>query len=162
MASSSGSGKRPFWMHQAVEYLLGGVLVAQGLQSPDPLVPTLAGVLVLANACTVRDGALSAFRVLSRATHRVLDVVVIAAVLVLAVQPWLAVDSGARIVMVGIAAVMAFVWWQSSFAEKAKREATRAAMAAEGGRSTDIGRRAGRLVGDGINAARRFERRKKT
>ena len=158
VASSSGSGKRPFWMHQAVEYLLGGILVAQGLQSPDPLVPTLAGVLVLANACTVRDGALSAFRLLSRATHRILDVIVIAAVLVLAVQPWLTVDSGARIVMVGIAAVMAFVWWQSSFAEKAKREA----MIAEGGRSTDIGRRAGRLVGDGINAARRFERRKKT
>ena len=158
VASSSGSGKRPFWMHQVVEYLLGGVLVAQGLQSPDPLVPTVAGVLVLANACTVRDGALSAFRVLSRATHRILDVIVIAAVLVLAVQPWLAVDSGARIVMVGIAAVMAFVWWQSSFAEKAKRET----LVAEGGRSTDIGRRAGRLVGDGINAARRYERRKKT
>jgi hypothetical protein len=138
-------------MHQLVEYILGGVLVAQGLQSPDPAVPAIAGLLVLANACTVRDGALSAFRVVSRATHRVIDLVVIAAIVALAAQPWIAVDAGARIVMVGIAAVLAFVWWQSSFAEKQGR----AAMVSEGGRSTEIGQRAGRLVGDGINAVRR-------
>jgi len=150
-AVTSSTGKRPFWMHQLVEYILGGVLVSQGLQSPDPAVPAIAGLLVLANACTVRDGALSAFRVVSRATHRVIDLVVIAAIVALAAQPWIAVDAGARIVMVGIAAVLAFVWWQSSFAEKQGR----AAMVSEGGRSTEIGQRAGRLVGDGINAVRR-------
>jgi len=145
-------------MHQAVEYMLGGVLIAQGLQSPAPVAPSVAGLLVLANACTVRDGALSAFRLVSRAAHRIIDVVVIATVVLLAVQPWIEVDSGARIVMIALAAVMGFVWWQSSFAEKQRREA----MIAEGGRSTEIGRRAGRLVGDGINAAKRLERRKKS
>ncbi len=145
-------------MHQAVEYLLGGVLVAQGLQSPAPVAPSLAGLLVLANACTVRDGALSAFRLVSRSAHRIIDVVVIAAVVLLALQPWTEVDSGARIVMIGIAAVMGFVWWQSSFAEKQRRET----MVAQGGLSTEIGRRAGRMVGDGINAAKRLERRKKS
>jgi hypothetical protein len=145
-------------MHQAVEYVLGGVLIAQGLQSPAPVAPSVAGLLVLANACTVRDGALSAFRLVSRAAHRIIDVVVIAAVVLLAVQPWIEVDSGARMVMIALAGVMGFVWWQSSFAEKQRREA----MIAEGGRSTEIGRRAGRLVGDGINAAKRLERRKKS
>ena len=29
-------GKRPFWMHQLVEYILGGAMVATGLQSPSP------------------------------------------------------------------------------------------------------------------------------
>jgi hypothetical protein len=33
-------------MHQAAEYLLGGVLVAQGLQSPTPAIPALAGGLI--------------------------------------------------------------------------------------------------------------------
>jgi hypothetical protein len=148
-------------MHQVVEYVLGGALIAQGLQSPDPVPPSVAGLLVLANACTVRGGALSAFRVTSRATHRILDVVVIAITVGLALQPWIDTDSGARIVMIGIAAVLAFVWWQSSFVEKQSRQA-RDAISADDGRSTQIGRRAGRLVGDGINAAKRYERRKKS
>ena len=143
-------------MHQLVEYVLGGVLVAQGLQSPEPLAPAVAGVLVLLNAATVRGGALSAFRVVSRATHRVLDLVVIAATAVLAVQPWIDVDAGARIVMVGIAVVLAFVWWQSSFAEKVRRDAAAAVAAAgDDDRSIQIGRKAGRFVGDGINLAKR-------
>ena len=36
-----GVGKRPFWMHQLVEYILGVALVASGTQSPEPLVPLL-------------------------------------------------------------------------------------------------------------------------
>ena len=52
---------RPFWLHQAAEYLIGLVLVAQGLQSPTPVVPALAGGLVLVNAACV-DGPLGAFR----------------------------------------------------------------------------------------------------
>lgn len=143
-------------MHQIVEYVLGGALVAQGLQSPDPVAPSIAGLLVLANAASVRGGALSAFRVISRSTHRVLDLVVIAAVVVLAVQPVVDVDAGARVVMIGIAVALAFVWWQSSFVEKVKRSAaTSVAEAAPDDRSVQLGRRAGRLVGDGINVAKR-------
>ncbi len=141
-------------MHQLVEYVLGGVLVAQGLQSPQPVVPAVAGFLVLANASTVRDGALSAFRVVSRRTHRIVDVVVIIAIVLMAIQPWIEVDGGARIVVLAIAAVMGFVWWQSSFAEKQRRTT----VAGEGGVGTEIGRRAGRMVGDGINAAKRWKK----
>jgi hypothetical protein len=149
-------------MHQLVEYILGGVLVAQGLQSPAPVLPSAAGLLVLFNASTVRGGALSAFRLVSRSVHRVVDLVVIALIAVAAAQPWIRVDAGARVVMAGIAAVMAFVWWQSSFAEKTTRRARATAAAAtagdgtaDGDRSVQIGRTAGRLVGDGINLAKR-------
>ncbi len=141
-------------MHQLVEYVLGGVLVAQGLQSPQPVVPAVAGFLVLANASTVRDGALSAFRVVSRRTHRIVDVMVIIAIVLMAIQPWIEVDGGARIVVLAIAAVMGFVWWQSSFAEKQRRTT----VAGDGGVGTEIGRRAGRMVGDGINAAKRWKK----
>ena len=54
--------------------------------------------------------------------------------------------------MVGIALVHLFVWWHTSFAD-ARR--SRAAVSAEGGRSTEVGRIAGRLVGNGVNAVRR-------
>ena len=145
-------------MHQLVEYILGGVLVAQGLQSPQPVLPALAGALVMLNAATVR-GPWSAFRVVSRSMHRRLDLVVIVVVVVLALQPWVAVDAGARIVMVGVAGALGFVWWQSSFAEKPARGAAgRQPIGADGGRGTEIGRLAGRAIGDGINAAKRLKR----
>lgn len=145
-------------MHQIVEYLLGGALVAQGLQSPEPVAPALAGLLVLANAATVRGAALSAFRVVSRRVHRVLDLVVIAAVVVLAVQPWIDVDDGSRLVMLGIAAVLGFVWWRSSFAERVRPSV---ATGADGDdRGVRMGRAAGRFVGDGINAVKRTAARR--
>lgn len=151
--SDSARTKRPFWMHQLVEYVLGIVLIAQGLQSPTPAVPAIAGGLVVLNAAIVR-GPLSAFRVLSRRQHRIADIVVVAGVLVLAVQPAVDVDPTVRIVMAAIAGVMVFVWFQSNFTEKQRRG--RAPITAEGGRSTEVGRLAGRAVGDGINAARRL------
>ena len=72
---------RPFWLHQAAEYLIGLVLVAMGLQSLDPAVPTLAGGLVILNAALV-DGPLGAFRMFSRRAHRIVDLVVIGILLV--------------------------------------------------------------------------------
>lgn len=146
--------KRPFWMHQLVEYVLGIVLIAQGLQSPTPAIPAVAGGLVVVNTAIAR-GPLSAFRVFTRAQHRITDLVVMAVVFVLALQPAVEVDASVRVVMVVIAAVMAFVWFQSNFTEKAKR-GDRAAISAADGRGTEIGRLAGRAVGDGINAAKRM------
>lgn len=149
--------KRPFWMHQIAEYLLGGVLVAQGLQSPTPLMPAVAGGLIMANAAVVR-GPLSAFGLVARATHRILDVVVIVAIVAAAGQPWVSVEASSRVIMVVLAGVMAFVWWQSSFAEKVR---TRAPIPAEGARSTEIGRMAGRVVGDGVITVRRWKNARK-
>jgi hypothetical protein len=110
---------------------------------------------VMLNAAIVR-GPVAAFRVVGRATHRVLDVVVIAVVLVAAVQPVIDVESTARVVMAAIAGLMAFIWWQTSFAEKVRR---RPPISANDGRSTEVGRLAGRAVGDGVNMVRRMRKR---
>jgi hypothetical protein len=146
----AASTKRPFWMHQLVEYILGGSLVAAGLQSPTPLMPSLAGGIVLLHAAITR-GPLGAFGVIGRRTHRVIDVAVIALQVLAAVQPWITIDSGTRGIVACIAAVHIFVWWQSNFSERTKAPP----VSAEGGRSTEIGRIAGRLVGNGVNAVRR-------
>jgi hypothetical protein len=166
--------KRPFWMHQLVEYILGIVLIAQALQSETPALPAVAGgVIVLNAACS--QGALAAFRVIPRRTHRIVDVVVIALVVVLAVQPWATIESGARMVMIALAAVLGFIWWQSDFSgPKPRRAATSSGAAtgagratgatgatgtAAGDRSTDLGRVAGRAVGGGVNAVKRWTKR---
>ena len=188
------NGTRPFWLHQLVEYILGVTLVSQALQSPTPAVPAIAGAAMLVNAAVAR-GPLSAFRLVGRRVHRTLDLVVMALTAGLAVQPWVGIDPGARIIMLGIAAVHAFVWWQSDLSEPAPRAsrsrpaapapatpapaasaqpATSAPTAASSSptgttsaaprstaaddRSTEVGRAAGRAVGAGVRAVRRWTR----
>ena len=126
-------------------------MVAAGLQSPTPLVPSVIGGIIMLHAA-ITIGPLAAFRVISRGVHRVGDVGVIVLEVVGGAQPWISLDSGTRIVVIGIAFVHIFVWWNTNFAARAKSLPT---VSAEGGRSTEIGRIAGRLVGNGVNAVRR-------
>jgi hypothetical protein len=140
--------KRPFWMHQAVEYLLGGVLLAIGLQSPTPAVPATLGLLLAGHAAITR-GPLSAFRWIGPRLHRTVDGVLLALLVVGALQPWVDVDPGTRVIILGIAAVFGVVWRQSSFSERTKAPPP-------GDRAGDLGRRAGRAMGDTINAAKRM------
>jgi hypothetical protein len=148
-------GKRPFWMHQLVEYILGAALVASGLQSLTPAAPAVVGGVIILHAAMTK-GPLCAFRVIGRRLHRVIDIGVIAFELLVALQPWVSVDSSARTIIGAIAMVHAFVWWQSSFLERVKRQARAAAAnPVEGDRSHEIGRTAGRLVGGGVKMAKR-------
>jgi uncharacterized membrane protein YhaH (DUF805 family) len=155
-AADTSKPKRPFWMHQLAEYVLGAVLIAQGLQSPTPLMPAVAGGLFLANAAMAR-GPLAAFRGVSRSLHRVFDVVVIVAVIGLAAQPWASIEGSTRVIMVAIAAVMGFLSWQTNYVERVKSPRPR--ITAADGRGAEVGRLAGRMLGDGVNAARRLKKR---
>lgn len=149
--------KRPFWMHQFAEYLIGVVLVAQGFQSPTPVMPAIGGGLIIASVAIVR-GPFSAFGLVSRSLHRTLDLFVIAAVVLAGLQPWISVESTTRATMVVLAGVMAFIWKQSSFIEKPRRGTPSTPV---DGRSTEIGRMAGRAAAGGILAARRVKNSRK-
>ena len=144
------SSKRPFWMHQLVEYILGGSMIAAGLQSPTPAVPAVVGVIVMLHAA-ITIAPLGAFRVISRKVHRFVDIAVIGLEVAAGAQPWIDLDSATRFLVVGIAVVHLFVWWNTNFAMRVKS----ASVSTDGGRSTEIGRIAGRLVGNGVNAVRR-------
>jgi hypothetical protein len=145
-------GKRPFWMHQLVEYILGVALVASGAQSPTPAVPALLGGLILLNAALTK-GALGAFRAYGRKVHRVLDPVVILVCVGGAVQPWVSVESGGRAVIIAISVVHFVVFLGSSFHERPPK---RARTKPTGDRSTELGKSAGRVVGSGVKTARRM------
>jgi hypothetical protein len=146
--SNSDRVLRPFWLHQTAEYLIGLVLVAQGLQSPTPVIPALAGGLVLVNTACV-DGPVSAFHWFSRRTHRKFDLVVIAVIVFLAAMPFFDIDNTTRIVMAVIAVILAVVWWNSSFAAPAPRRREELVD-----RSEAIGRGAGRVAGNIARAVR--------
>lgn len=179
-ASVPGVVKRPFWIHQLVEYILGLALVSLGLQSPQPEVPAAMGLLILVNASIVRRAPLSAFRLVTKAQHRVLDIVVIGVLAVATIQPWVEMLTADRLTIGGIAFIMGVVWMRSSFTDRRRSPVTpvtpieapspAASPAASPGaspaasnpstdRSTEIGRTAGRAVGQGLHKARRLARR---
>jgi hypothetical protein len=139
-------GKRSFWMHQAAEYLIGGALVATGLQSPEPLVPTLVGTLIALNtACA--DGPLGAFRRVSRRLHRILDWLVLAVSIGASALPNL--DEATRIVMIMIVVVFAVVVWRTDYSPKQPRS-----VSSDPSRADDLGRQAGRVAGHAAARAR--------
>ena len=142
--------KRPFWMHQLVEYLLGIALVSQALRSSEPLVPAAAGALMALNAGIAR-GPLAALPKVSRPAHRILDLVVLAAVVTAALAGGERVGDTARWTMLGVAAVLAFMIWKTDYTTPVKRPP----VSAPSGRSEEIGRLAGRATGRAVNAARR-------
>jgi hypothetical protein len=143
---------RPFWIHQLVEYLIGLALVAQGLQEPNPLVPAVAGVLVIVNV-SIAHGPLGAFRLVGRRVHRWLDLVVMLAILAGALQQSISIGSGGRMIMLIILVPLGFLWFYTDWAERPQRSQRRVNRA--GVRGDDVGRSAGRLAGNAYNAIKK-------
>lgn len=142
--------RRPFWVHQVAEYVIGVMLVAAGLQSPSPAVPAVLGSVIVANAAIV-SGPLSAFDIVPRRIHRLIDPVVVAAVLAAAVLPLYDIDGGTRFIIGGVGVVLGFVWWFSSYDERVPRDRRRGAPVDR----AQLGRSAGRLAAKGVNTWRR-------
>ena len=150
MVEIKGAG-RPFWMHQIVEYLIGMVLIAAAFQSPEPTVQAAMGLVIIVNAAIAR-GAAGAFNLIGHNLHRVLDVIIMVLLVVAALQGWVDIDSTGRIVLPLMAFVMFFIWLNTDFTEKTRSSKPRAS-------SEEVGRKAGRMVGDGVNAARRWQKK---
>ena len=145
--------QRPFWMHQLVEYLIGMVLIAAAFQSPKPAAQSVLGLAIIINAAITKGGA-GAFKLIGRRTHRIIDVVLMVLLVVGAVQRWVDVDATGRILLPAIAVVMLFVWLNTDFSTPDDRRKRRTARARP--ESEEIGRKAGRAVGDGVNQVRRW------
>jgi len=143
---------RPFWIHQLAEYLIGVALIAQGLQEKDPVVPAVAGVLVLLNAAIAR-GPLGAFKWVGRRLHRWLDLVVMVVILVAALQPWAPVPPGGRLIMLVILVPLGFLWFYTDWAERPDRQQRRADRASI--KSEDVGRSAGRMAGNAFKTIKK-------
>lgn len=149
--------RRPFWIHQIVEYLVGIGLISASVQLPDPAVPALLGLLIILNA-SVAKGSAGAFRLVGRRLHRTLDLVVIAVLVFFAVQPWLSIDGTGRLLIGAIAFILCFVWFYTDFAEQRTRAERRAERAARGPRdSHEMGRQAGRVAANAVNTVKRWK-----
>ena len=144
---------RPFWLHQLVEYIVGLALIAQGMQEPEPLIPAGAGVLILVNAAAVR-GPMGAFKFIGRKMHRWLDLLVAAALVVAALQPWLAIEFTGRAVLLAVLLPLGFLWFYTDWEERAGRRQRRG-QRSTASRGDDLGRTPGRLAGNAYVAGKK-------
>ena len=148
--------KLPFWIHQIIEYALGGLLVFQAVQSPRPVFPLLAGLLVILLAATA-DGPAGCFQVVPRPFHRILDLVVAIGLIVGAVVFGDEMGGAGQILLVAGALALGFLALRSDYRPKAARRGQFRAEAAESGsdRSEASGRGAGRLAARGVQEYRK-------
>ncbi len=155
MEWESTRAMRPFWMHQIVEYIIGAVFISTGFASPTPVVPAVIGAIVMLNAA-IADGPGGAFNLVHRRVHRLLDLVVLALVVVVCVQPVIEVDSSTRLLMALLGFVMGFVWWNTDFATKSERKKRRVKTA--GPSADEVGKTAGKTAAEGYLAAKRLKK----
>lgn len=149
--------KRPFWLHQIAEYVIGAALVGSGMQSPSPMVPSVLGGIVILNAACV-DAPLGAFRLLGRRAHRVADLVLVVLGMVATAAPGL--DMGTRIVQGCCIVVLAIVVRNTNYSAVPKTRSvvpksdTSDAPSRGSLRSEEFGRNAGRVAGTLAGRAR--------
>ena len=150
------TNKFPFWIHQIVEYGIGGLLIFQAVQSPRPVFPLLAGLLVVLLAATA-DGPAGCFHLVPRPFHRVLDLIVAVALIVGAFVFGDEMGGAGQILLVAGAVALGFLALRSDYRPKEVRRAQTRAAATEMGsdRAEAIGRGAGRLAARGVQEYRK-------
>ncbi|MEP4649786.1 MAG: hypothetical protein ABJ314_06365, partial [Ilumatobacter sp.] len=112
---------RPFWMHQLVEYIIGACFISTAIPSSTPIIPLVLGGLIIVNAA-ISTGPAGAFRLVHRQVHRLFDVALIGATVVASAQPVYAVQNSTRAIMLLLALVLGFVWWNTDFATRNERK----------------------------------------
>ena len=137
------TGKRSFWLHQLAEYIVGGALLATGLQSPKPLIPALVGTLILLNTAIV-DAPFGAFRLVGRRLHRLLDHIVLGIAIAACAAP--GIDVSTRLVQILIVIVLAVVVWRTDYSAPAPK-VKQPISATPDGKADEIGRLAGHTAG---------------
>ena len=114
--SDDERSRRPFWLHQIAEYLIGGVLIASAWYSPEPAVQAVLGGLIIANAAFA-DGPAGAFHVIGRTLHKWIDVGIMILLLVAAFQSWVGVGTTGRIALPLMSVALLLLWLNTEFDE---------------------------------------------
>lgn len=146
---------RPFWMHQVVEYVIGAAFISTAIASSTPVLPIVLGALVLVNAA-VATGPAGAFRLVHRQVHRLFDLGIMMLIVLASIQPIYEVDRRTRALMIALALVMIFVWWNTDFATREERKQRRSGRTNDAGQvARAVGRATATKTGDDTSAKER-------
>ena len=106
---------RGFWLHQIVEYLITAALILMSAQSRHPFVLAAYGIALLINV-TVVDGPFSAYKIISRGVHRIIDWLFVVALFVGAFL--LDVDQSTRTTLFGVGLAIVVIALTTNYTKK--------------------------------------------
>ena len=106
---------RSFWLHQIVEYLIAAALILMSAQSRHPFVLAAYGIALLINV-TVVDGPFSAYKLMSRGVHRILDWLFVVALFAGAFV--LDVDQSTRTTLFGVGLAIVVIALTTNYTKK--------------------------------------------
>ena len=112
---STRSGGRGFWLHQIVEYLIAAALILMSAQSEYPIVTSAFGITLLINV-TITDGPLSAYKIISRQVHRIIDWLYAVALIVGAIA--LDIDQSTRTTLFGVAMALVVIALTTNYTKR--------------------------------------------
>lgn len=115
---STRSTGRGFWLHQIVEYLIAAALILMSAQSDYPIVTSVFGIALLINV-TITDGPLSAYKIISRLVHRIIDWLYVIALLVGSIA--LDIDQSTRTTLFGVAIALVVIALSTNYTKKVFR-----------------------------------------
>ena len=114
MRDKSTAG-RGFWLHQIVEYLIAAALILMSAQSRHPFVLAAYGIALLINV-TVVDGPFSAYKIISRGVHRIIDWLFVVALFVGVFL--LDVDQSTQTTLVGVGLAIVVIALTTNYTKK--------------------------------------------
>ena len=109
---------RGFWLHQIVEYLIAAALILISAQSDYPIVTSAFGIALLINV-TITDGPLSAYKIISRKVHRIIDWLYVVALVVGSLA--LDIDQSTRTTLFGVAVALVVIALSTNYTKKVFR-----------------------------------------
>ena len=112
---STRSGGRGFWLHQIVEYMIVAALILMSAQSEYPIVTSAFGIALLINV-TITDGPLSAYKIISRQVHRIIDWLHVVALIVGAIA--LEIDQSTRTTLFGVAIALVVIALTTNYTKR--------------------------------------------
>ena len=150
--------KLPFWIHQAVEYLVGLLVLFEAAHTGGTAIALVAGVLVLLLA-SAGEGPLSAFRKVPRHVHRIGDIVLVVALVAAAVVFHRRLGSSGVGLLVVVVVVVAGLTWRTDYRPREVRPPLRERLPKVN--AERVGRGAGKVVGNAALAGRSWWRGRK-
>jgi anaerobic C4-dicarboxylate transporter len=118
MVASNQVG-RGFWLHQIVEYLIAAALILMSAQSRHSFVVAGYGIALLINVA-IADGPLSAYKVVPRNIHRIIDWLFVVALF--AGSFLLDVDQSTRTTLFAMAVAIIVIALTTNYTKKVFRQ----------------------------------------
>ena len=147
--------KLPFWIHQAVEYLVGLLVLFEAAHTHQAAIGLGAGVLLLLLA-SAGQGPLSAFRKVPRHVHRIGDLALMVLLAAVAVVFRSKLGSAGVGVLVVVVVVLAGLAWRTDYRPPQARVPLRQRIPKVD--AERVGRGAGKAVGSAAVAGRSWWR----